>query len=477
MDNNNNDRFVFWNGNSQILPHLLYEFFTLKGIYNHFPEEVNKKNTDPVIVKINGNIVSPVNVGYLLDITKNHILDCTAESGESGPILDSLHKSTGLFSEKNLKLLKTIKLSFISDTPEYGYFFFQNIIVQVSKDEIKLRPYTDYGDFVWEKSIIQLDFNPVDTIELQQKSDFMRFLLDLTIVEEPEKAKMRFSSLASSIGYLLHRFKDPATTKAIILMDIYVNGQPNGGSGKTLLINAIGKVRNLSILDGKSLDLKEWFSFSSVDLGSEILLFDDVEKNFNLEKIFPLMTTGLQVKLKYRNHVYIPFDKAPKVTITTNYAINGTSSSFRRRMFEFEISTTYTADYSPRDRFGRNFFDGWDVQEWNCFYNTMAICLQIFLKEGLIESEPINLSLTKLINKTNEEFVEWVTDKVETGKQCDKTLLYDNFAKTYPEYSGKLKQRDFTFWLRSWGDYKKLEVTESHSGDIRYITFNEKTES
>ena len=65
-------------------------------------------------------------------------------------------------------------------------------------------------------------------------------------------------------------------------MDIYVNGQPNGGSGKTLLINAIGKVRNLSILDGKSLDLKEWFSFSSVDLGSEILLFDDVEKNFNL---------------------------------------------------------------------------------------------------------------------------------------------------------------------------------------------------
>ena len=474
--NRNIDRFVFWDGKSLIVPHLLYEFFTRKGIHNHFPEEINKKNTDPVIVKISGNIVSPVNIGFLLEITKNHIIDCTAESGESGPILDSLHKSTGLFSEKNLKLLKTLKLNFISDTPEYGYFFFKNGIVQVSGSGIALKPYTDFDDYVWEKSIIQLDYIPISTDELQKESDFMRFLLDLTVVEEPEKATARFNSLASAIGYLLHRYKNPTTTKAIIFMDIYVNGQPNGGSGKSLTLSAIGKVRNVSVIDGKKYDQREWFALSSVDLESDVLLFDDAVNDFNFEQIFPIMTTGMLVRLKYKNHVYLPFEKAPKVAITTNYAINGDSASHRRRKFEFEISPTYNASYSPRDKFGRNFFSDWDDAEWNRFYNTMFMCLQIFLKNGLIESEPINLSLTKLINKTNEEFVEWAEIKVTPEIQFDKKKLYDNFVKAYPEYSGKLKQRDFTFWLRAYGEYKKYILSESHSGDIRYITFNEKLE-
>jgi len=327
------EQFIFWDGSGRIVPHLLYEFFTIKGIYNYFPEENKKKNTDPVKVRAIGNIVFPINDGYLLEIAKTHILDCTAESGENGPILDSLHKSTALFGEKNLRLLKPLKLNFISDTIEYGYFFFRNGIVQVSGSGIVLKPYTDFGDYLWEKSIIQSDFVPIGTDELQKESDFMRFLLDLTIVEEPEKATARFNSLASAIGYLLHRYKNPTTTKAIILMDVYVNGQPNGGSGKSLTLFALGKMRNVSVIDGKKYDQREWFALSSVDLESEVLLFDDAVKDFNFEQIFPIMTTGMLVRLKYKNHVYLPFEKAPKVAITTNYAINGDSSSHRRRKF------------------------------------------------------------------------------------------------------------------------------------------------
>jgi hypothetical protein len=310
-----------------------------------------------------------------------------------------------------------------------------------------------------------------------KQSDFMQFVKDLTVVEEPEKAESRFNSLASAIGYLLHRQKNPATTKAIILLDIYVDGMPNGGSGKTLLISAIGKLRNLSIIDGKKYDQKEWFALSSVDLSSEILLFDDIAKEFNFEQIFPIMTTGLYVRLKYKNHVFIPFEKAPKVAITTNYAINGDSASHRRRKFEFEISPTYSASYSPREKFGRNFFSEWADNEWNSFYNTMFNYLQVFLRNGLIESEPINLSLTKFINKTCEEFIDWADDALTIGVQHDKKGLYDKFLKAYPEYSGKLKQREFTFWLRAWGDYKKLNVIETHSGDNRYITFIEVAEN
>jgi len=476
MERNNLQQIVpFWNSAGQIIPHRLYEFFTEKGIGNFFTDDSNKKNTEPVIVKIVGNTVSPVNVGYLLDLTKSYILEATADAGNSGPILDSLHTKTALFGDKNLKLLKTIKLNFISDTPDAGYFFFQNGVVEVKADAISLKPYTDFEDFVWEKSIVPVNFEPVDMVHLQKESDFMRFLEDLTVVADAEKSAKRLDSLKSAIGYLLHRFKDPATTKAIIIMDVYVNGQPNGGSGKTLLIKAIGKVRIVSILDGKKYDQREWFALSSVDLESEILLFDDIERNFDFEQIFPLMSTGMLVRLKYKNHVFLPFERAPKVAITTNYAVLGSSSSHIRRKFEFEVSATFSAGYTPRDKFGHNFFDGWDDQQWNLFYNTMFHCLQVFLKFGLIESEPVNLNLTKLINRSCEEFVDWAEDAVHLDVQFEKKLLYDKFVKAYPEYSGKLKQREFTFWLRAWGEYKCLSVTEGHSDDKRTIVFTVKS--
>jgi len=469
------EQFVFWDAKGNIRPHLLYDYFNLIGIGNYFSDEKNMKTADPTLVKTNGNVVSKINVGHLLEITKEHILRRTEETGDSGPILDSLHAKTALFSDKNLRLLKTLPLNFISDTPEYGYFFFLNGVVQISATETLLKPYSEFDDFVWESSIIQRDYVPVETKDLQEQSDQMRFLSDLTVVVDPTKTVERTKSLASAIGYMLHRFKDPTTTKAIILMDVYVDGQPNGGSGKTLLIQSIGKVRNLSIVDGKKYDQREWFALSSVDLGSELLLFDDTEKNFNFEEIFPLVTTGFLVRLKYKNNVYLPFEKSPKVAITTNYAILGDSSSHKRRKFEFEISPTYSAKYSPREKFGRTFFEGWDDEQWNLFYNTMFQCLQVFLKEGLVESEPINLNLTKLINKTCEEFVEWIDERLDPGKPYDKKALYNIFLKAYPELAGKLKQRDFTFYLRSWGEYSKQVVTETHSGDTRYIQFTAET--
>jgi hypothetical protein len=68
------ENFIFWRENGQIVPHLLYEFFIEKGIGKYFPDDTNKKNTEPVLIKLNGNIVSPVNIGYLLELTKEYIL-------------------------------------------------------------------------------------------------------------------------------------------------------------------------------------------------------------------------------------------------------------------------------------------------------------------------------------------------------------------------------------------------------------------
>lgn len=465
---------VFWNSRGQIIPHLLYEFLSESGFGLYFPDDRTKKKSDPSIVKVNGNIVSQVNVGYLLSFTKDYILEVNSQDGDAGPILDSLHKSTGLFGDKNLKLLKSLSLNFLSDTKNMAYFFFLNGVVQVSGEGIVLRLYSDFDQYIWEGSIIQMDFAVAESAGSMDQSVFMQFLIDLSVDKDSEKSGKRQISLMSAIGYLLHRYKDPATTKAVIIMDVYVNGQPNGGSGKTLLIKAIGNIRNLSIIDGKQYDQREWFGLSSVELESEILLFDDVVQNFDFEQIFPLMTTGIYIRRKHKSHIFIPFEQAPKVVLTTNYAINGDTSSHRRRKFEFEVSPTYSADYSPRDKFSQNFFSEWDEKEWILFYNTMYRCLQVYLNKGLVEAEPVNLKLAKMINRTSEEFIEWAEYALPMEIQHDKRKLYDQFIKSYPEFNNKLSRRDFTFWLRHWGEYMNLDVSETHSNAIRYITFRRK---
>ena len=468
------ENFIFWRENGQIVPHLLYEFFIEKGIGKYFPDDTNKKNTEPVIIKLNGNIVSPVNIGYLLELTKEYILSTISEPGPRGSVLDSLHSKTALFSDRNIKLLKTLDLPFISDTPDKGYLFFKNGVVEVACDGIQIKPYSDFDDYIWEKSIIPYDFTVVDLDTLKEKSDFMVFLGDLSVVADPEKSASRTNSLMSAVGYLIHRYKDPSKTKAIILMDTFVNGLPNGGSGKSLLMNAIGKVRNLSIIDGKFFDRKEWFALSSVDLASEVLLFDDVDLNFQFEQIFPLVSTGMLVRRKYQNNQYIPYEKAPKIALTTNYSINGDSSSHRRRKYEYEVTPTYSAEYSPRDKFRKNFFECWLEEDWNLFYNVMVGCMQVFLRDGIIESEPVNLHLAKLITKTCQEFVEFADEEIKIETKHDKKHLYDQFCKSYPEYKTRLTQRDFTAWLRFWGGYKNLQIIEDHSGTVRSIKFMNK---
>ena len=137
-----NKSFVFWGTDNKIVPHLLYEFFTGIGIGKYFTDNHKWKNSDSIIVKVKNNVVSEVNCGYLLETANLYIKDYTKKNaGNCGLILDSFHKNTALFGEKNLKLLQTLKLEFITDSKDAGYFFFQNGIVIVMKDKIHIKRY------------------------------------------------------------------------------------------------------------------------------------------------------------------------------------------------------------------------------------------------------------------------------------------------------------------------------------------------
>lgn len=465
-------RLTFWNTQGKIIPGKLYEFFESLNIGLYKSENAVGENEYPTIVWVTGNLVSEINEFDLSQTARNYI-DAVAEEHQVLPVLDSLHKNVRFFGKRNQYMLKELKLNFIRDTRSSSYLFFKNGIVEITADAIRLKSYENMDGCVWKKNIVDHEFTPLSYEELSANFDFFHFLQDITKVDDTEASENRFNSLFSVIGYLSHRYKDPTLTKAIILMDASPSESGNGGTGKTLVCIAIGYVRTMSTLDGKSFDQDRWFKYSSVRLGTNLILFDDVGKDFDFEKIYSLITTGLEVQRIGKDDIHFSYEDSPKVVLTTNYAIQGDGSSFKRRIYEFEISNTFNADYQPSDKYGKRFFEDWDEIEWNRFYNLITYAIQYYLQKGeLVESTPINIKLSKLKSQTNDDFVEFAKANIILGVRYDKNGLFQTFKASYPDYAS-LTQKTFTFWLKKWGSFLGAKTEESHSDSFRYIVFTE----
>ena len=179
-----------------------------------------------------------------------------------------------------------------------------------------------------------------------------------------------------------------------------------------------------------------------------------------------MVTDGLTLEKKNKDAIKIPFSKSPKIAITTNYAIKGTGNSFQRRKWELELYQHYTKSYTPQDEFGKLFFGDWDDDEWCVFDNYMIECLQLYLSEGLVESEFVNLKIRQLSASTSHDFIEWCgllngqveNDKLGVGLQINKTEMYFDFINEYPDYGPKSKmtisRQKFYKWLNSFAEYK-----------------------
>ena len=100
----------------------------------------------------------------------------------------------------------------------------------------------------------------------------------------------------------------------------------------------------------------------------------------------------------------------------------------------------------------------------------MVECLQMYLRDGLIDQEATNKLLKGLIVNTNHDFVEWAKDTVETNFDYSKSTMYLDFTTAYPDFS-KMKQKTLTIWLKEYAKYKNWDVVERRSGSERYIQF------
>ena len=219
------------------------------------------------------------------------------------------------------------------------------------------------------------------------------------------------------------------------------------------------------MIDGKAFAFEKAFPYQTVSADTQILCFDDVKKNFDFERLFSVVTEGLTLEKKNKDAIKIPFTKSPKISITTNYAIKGTGSSFARRKWEVELHQHYNKDRTPLDEFGKHFFADWNDEDYCSFDNYMVACLQGYLRTGLVVSKFVNLKIRQLSAESCHDFIEWcgliegapVNQHFGVGDKLMKQELYYEFIQEYPDYAPKAKmtisRTRFYKWLTAYAMY------------------------
>jgi hypothetical protein len=423
------------------------------GFYKYYPDG----SESFIFIKVQNNIIDVVNDVKIKDFVLNFLID-----KREYEVYQYMTNNNKYFKDDFLNTIDGIDVRFKEDTEDNSFLYFKSNAVKITKDNVDIIDYLDLDGFVWKKQIIDCDFNHVPF----ESSVYNNFIYLVSGQDQD-----RYNSIISVIGYLLHSYKTSANNKAIIINDETISDNPNGGSGKGIFCNAFKYVKKVDTIDGKQFDFNKNFAYQTLNADTQILVFDDVEKSFNFENLFSVITEGITIEKKNKDAIKIPVTRSPKIIITTNYTIGGVGGSFDRRKFEIEFSSYFNANYTPEMEFKGLLFDSWDNNEWDMFYTFMIECLQYYLKHKLVVYKHKNLELRKLHQETSQEFVEFMEENLRIGERINKTTLFENFRKEYPDFEKWLKQKRFKIWLDILAKYKGLKTEHGVSMDGRWVLF------
>ena len=410
---------------------------------------------------------------------------------------DMIEKVPVIFKESGglmQGLIGILNREFVRDSKNETWFFFTNCAVKVTNESCEPVLYNEIKGLVWEENIINRRFETTD----YKGCDAERFIGIL--------GGSDVHHLQQIIGYNLSRYKDPLISKATVIMEdvsAESEGESQGRSGKGVMIKFIKEFRKTSYINGKTMNFSDSFLWQSVQMDTNLIFIDDVEKSFRFTKLFSQITEGIEINAKNKAKVIIPYETSPKIIITSNYAVGEMDDSTYDRKFEFPVVKHFTSNYKPIDEFGRAFFIDWDTIEWSKFDNFMICCAQKYLMlqdRGKITVRTSNSIDRNLINDTNKSFVEWMDDQLQNnffmfapdilktdrvfinGKLVTNAVnmkLFKDYAKNTDYYiaeskekmlgevqkicnNNKIDQNVLTKWIKKWAKVRGVEFDEGY---------------
>lgn len=251
----------------------------------------------------------------------------------------------------------------------------------------------------------------------------------LTEKENLEQQRCLINKLFA-VGFFCWGFKNELSNFAVLSMDWKIDemGECNGGSGKSFLFEKALKqiVPSFDHLDGKNDQKNNNFQFERVNSSTRLLLIDDVARDFSLESLFVKITGSFVVNPKGKQSFLIPFDRSPKIAITTNYVPRQFDGSSDRRLLYMVSSDYYhskgpsVTEYHEARTIGDD-FDGkvlygsdYPEEDWNRDFNLMLQALQFYMQTGpkgiKIQPPMDNIMLRSSRQVMADKFFEWAQD-------------------------------------------------------------------
>ena len=445
----------FWDGDGakiKIIPNNFAKFLHKHGFAKYYPEGSKK----PTFVYIEENKVNESSTELIKDFVLTYL-----RKDDTIDVYNHCAKSTSLFTENYLNMLDSIDMKILQDDRHISYIPYKNGVVRCTKNSIDLLSYIDIDGYIWNGQIINRDYTKIAIYN----NNFQDFILKVS-ADDPE----RVQAMETILGYLLHTFKDKTDQKAIIFNDQEIDDNPNGGSGKSLVLTALSNIRKVIKIDGKAFNPgKSDFVYQRVNLDTQVLAFDDVKKNFDFEQLFSLITEGIPVNRKNKDEIYIPFERAPKIVITTNYVISGSGTSHDRRRHEIEFFQYFNSQRNPVQEYGKLLFDEWTAEEWSAFDNYMLNNLQKYLQIGLFRSKSINANAKRFIQATCKEFYDFAIEQnIPTNTRNYNKSSVEAFQADTNGFKD-LDTKKYLKWVSEWADYKGYTMIKEKDHIGRYF--------
>lgn len=316
-----------------------------------------------------------------------------------------------------------------------------------------------------------------------------KFSIDgpLLTESEIEEQKQCLLNKIYFIGYMLHRFKDSERPMAPWIMEnnVMLSSKANGGSGKSFIFRCLKKLLNIVEIDARSInDIEDKFQFDGVTAQTNVVLFSDTLKEFDVRGLYNKITDGFTVKVKNKNNIFLSFNESPKIAITSNYAPNITnndSSSHRRFLFvtmsdyyhykvDDEDDTMGIKPYKETRTIGSDFGykildHGYKDEYYNEDFNFMLECLQYYLqmcKKGVLKIEPkLNNVMKRIqVQQIGDTFYTWAKEYFAREEIYNHHICRGYIKETYTEDTGLTfkSTQEFTKRIESYCKYNSIEI-------------------
>lgn len=433
------------------------------GFINFASDLGYKALRDPkVLVKIKHKIMTPAS---LTDI-KHDILHYM-ESLDDEVELDFDGKITSIKKE----LLKEIYLNsqhivvhdsllvdhlpepqeeILADTRQLAFLPFKNEIVKISANGITSIEYETSPYILWETRCIDQAFKKV----IYQESPFFKFIQNVSGHD-----KARIDALMSMIGYLAHNYSATQDTKACAFVDeeSVNSNDPEGGTGKGIVAQALSKLRAVRDIDGKKFKPDHQFAYQLVQPSDQIIHLNDVKPNFDVLCLNAILSDGLTVERKNALSFMISKEKSPKFLITSNSGLKTNGTTRKRRICLFPMANHYSsllkkgvANPIIHEHCKAFFSEDWSAEEWDQFYSFMIDCLQQYLTSGLIELDQSSMKEICLKAETSLEFKDFILKNTTLDEEIDTKSFYETFLKSTGFEAQEVRQRRFSNWVAKY---------------------------